>query len=359
MWFNGTEISAKAQRALRNENVTIVAHPSGYVHCFYKDATIKPDVYGHFVKQLRSYLSSELSLVVFANYLRSFSSYQKYFQLCRDCHGHPQFLKAETLFSYEHDSDFRIADNTHDKLLAEVVDEDFVNTEIPGRVRCDVLCDFITNKKIDVRTVEGKVALTAFLGPVMPEVEKFVDGLAEFVHCEPKLPSQEKNYLQCPPIEISVDWTREQIIDYLQSVRDKSTTADLAFYAYRDMETCDWLPFLKAVVERNPVSLEMARSISLDILYGHLQKMDGVSIYDGPRLAQPDEVINYHRGDGLEKALLLANVIRRKFPNKNIEINAAGGKIVVKGEGEYRFESSKGLKKQVRISSSGEIVVSE
>ncbi len=35
------------------------------------------------------------------------------------------------------------------------------------------------------------------------------------------------------------------------------------------------------------------------------------SIYDGAsRLAQPDEVWNYRRGDGFEKALLVANVLR-------------------------------------------------
>jgi len=33
MWFNGTAISNKAQRALRNENAIIVAHSSGYIHC--------------------------------------------------------------------------------------------------------------------------------------------------------------------------------------------------------------------------------------------------------------------------------------------------------------------------------------
>jgi hypothetical protein len=358
MWFNGTEISGKAQRALRNENVTIVAHPSGYIHCFYKEATIKPDVYGYFVKQLGSYLSSELSLVVFANYLRSNSSYQKYFQLCRDCHGHPQFLKAETLFSYEHGSDFRIADSTHEKLLAEVADDDFVQSEIPGRVRCDFFCDFITKKKIDVRTAEGRAAITEILQPFMPEVEKFVDGLADFVHCEPKLPSPEKDYLPVPAIEIGVDWTRDKIIDYLQNLRGQNTTADLAFYAYRDMETCDWIPFLKAVVERNPVSLAMAQSMSPDAVYEYLQKMDGVSIYEGIRLAQPDEVANYRRGDGLEKALLLANVIRQKFPKENIEIAVSGNSVVLKGAGEYRFDSSKGLNKRIRISSAGEIVVS-
>ena len=354
MWFNGTEISGKAQRALRNENVTIVSHPSGHIHCFYKEATIKPDVYGYFVKQLGSYLSSELSLVVFANYLRSNSSYQKYFQLCRDCHGHPQFLKAEILFSYEHGSDYRIADSTHEKLLAEVADEDFVQSEIPGRARCD----FITNKKIDVRTEEGRAAITEILQPFMPEVKKFVDGLADFVYCEPKLPSPEKIYLPATAIEIGVDWTRDKIIDYLQNLRDQSVTADLAFYAYRDMETCDWTPFLKAAVERNPVSLEMARSMSPDAVYELLQKMDGVSIYDGHRLAQPDEIANYRRGDGLEKALLLANVIRQKLPNENIDIAVAGNSVVLKGAGEYHFNSLKGFKKQIRISFAGEIIVS-
>ena len=32
MWFNGTELSAKARRALENERVTIVAHQTGYIH---------------------------------------------------------------------------------------------------------------------------------------------------------------------------------------------------------------------------------------------------------------------------------------------------------------------------------------
>jgi len=359
MWFNGTEISGKAQRALRNENVTIVAHPSGYIHCFYKQATIKPDVYGYFVKQLSSYLSSELSLVVFANYLRSNSSYQKYFQLCRDCHGHPQFLKAETLFSYEHGSDFRIADTTHEKLLAEVADEDFVSSEIPGRVRCDALCDFITNNKINVRTSDGRMALSGFLQPFMPEVKRFVDGLADFVHTEPKLPSPEKDYLPTPPVEIGADWTRDKIIDYLQNIRSRSTTADLAFYAYRDMKTCDWIPFIKAAVERNPVSLAIAQSMLPDAVYALLQKMDGVSIYDGLRLAQPDEVANYRTGDGLEKALVLANVIRRKLPRQDIEIIAGDGQVVLKSAGEYRFDSTKGLKKQIRILSAGDIIVSD
>ena len=79
----------------------------------------------------------------------------------------------------------------------------------------------------------------------------------------------------------------------------------------------------------------------------------------GKRLAQPDEVANYRRGDGLEKAMLLANIVRQKSPKENIEIAVSGNSVVLKDAGEYRFDSSKGLKKQIRISSAGEIVVQD
>jgi hypothetical protein len=356
MWFNGTAISYKAQRALRNENVTIVAHPSGYIHCLYKQATIKPEIYDHFIRQLSSYLSSDLSVLIFANFLRCNPAYQKYFQLCRDCRGNPQFIRAEVLFHYEHGSKYRIADATHEKLIAEVSDEDFVSSELPGRIRCDRICEFITQNKIDVRTADGRAALTRFLQPVMPDVQRFIDELVEFVRTEPKLPSSEKDYLPAPTIEIGVDWTRSRIIDYLQGLRNRSTTADLVFYAFRDMETCDWVPFVKAAVQRCPVSLAMAKSMSVEAVYALLQKMDNVSIYDGKRLAQPDEVANYRTGDGLEKALLLANVIRQRLPQQVVEIIVDDNRVVVKGAAEYRFDSSKGLKKQIRISPVGDTV---
>ncbi|MHC4482256.1 MAG: hypothetical protein ACYSW4_01770, partial [Planctomycetota bacterium] len=180
MWFNGTAISDKAQRALRNENVTILAHRSGYVHCMYDDATIDRKAYQHFAKQLRSYLSIELTLQVFANFLRSHHEYQKFFQVCRDCHGQAQFLKAEALFHYEHNSNYRIADATHEKLLAEVSDEDFVPYQLPGRIRCDELDEFMKRGKVDARKPEGKTALREFVEAVIPEAQQFVEKLADF-----------------------------------------------------------------------------------------------------------------------------------------------------------------------------------
>lgn len=356
MWFNGTEISDKAQRALRNEQVTIVAHPSGYIHCLYDDATIAPKDYDHFTARLGAYLSTEANLTHFASFLRCHTGYQKHFQVCRDCHGHPQFLAAEMLYSYEHGSPYKIGDTTHEKLLAEVSDEDFVRYELPGRVRCDRLHEFLTQQKPDLRTAPGCEALSSFLDGDVPDPKKLVDELAEFLHTQPKLPAREKHFLTTEPIKLSVDQSRAEIIEYLQSVRQSNRTADLAFYAFRDMETCDWLPFVKAAVERNPVSLTTTESMTIEQVHAWLGEMESASIYDGNRLAQPDEVANYGRADGLEKAFLLANVICRR--GGRAEIIAGGGRAVVRGPKEFAFGSDKTLHGHVHIAEDGTIDIS-
>jgi len=359
MWFNGTAISNKARRALRNENITIVAHSSGYVHCLYKDATIDKILYQDFGKKLDFYLSVDLSLSVLANFLRSNRDYQKLFQVCRECHGQAQFLKAEVLFHYEHSSNFRVADKTFDKLLAEISDEDFVPYQLPDRIRCDELEEFIEKQKPDLRSTKGKGTFRKFIEPVIPEAQRFVDELADFIHIEARLPTSDKNFLPAEPIEISVEHSREQIIDYLQQVRQSNPTAELAFYSYRDMESCNWLPFVKAAVERNPVSVQMAEAMSVEEIYAWLGQMKNASIYDGRRLAQPDEVANYKTGDGLEKAFLLANVIRERNPEQDVEIITDKNQVILKGQNEYRFVSTKGLEKRVSICADGKTIIGD
>ena len=359
MWFNGTAISNKARRALRNENVTIVAHSSGYVHCLYEDATIDKILYQDFGKKLDSYLSAELSLSVFANFLRSNRDYQKLFQVCRECHGQAQFLKAEVLFHYEHGSNYRVADKTFDKLLSEISDEDFVPYQLPGRIRCDELEEFIKKQKPDLRSIKSKTAFTKFIEPVVPEAQRFVDELADFIHIEARLPASDKNFLPAEPIEISVEQNREQIIDYLHKVRQSNITADLAFYSYRDMESCNWLPFVKAAVERNPVSIQMVKAMSIKEIYAWLEQMKDDTIYDGRRLAQPDEVVNYKTGDGLEKAFLLANVIRERNPEQEVEIITDKEQVILKGRHEHRFVSNKNLEKSIIISTDGKITTGD
>ncbi|MCJ7693453.1 MAG: hypothetical protein MUO22_08575 [Sedimentisphaerales bacterium] len=349
MWFNGTAISNKAQRALRNENVTIVAHNSGHIHCLYNDATIDRKAYEHFTKRLSCYLSSELDLQMFANFLRSHPEYQSYFQACRDCRGQAQFVKSEVLFHYEHGSNFRIADATHEKLLSEVSEEDFSPYPLPGRIRCDELERFIEEQKIDTKQEKGKEALGKYVEAVIPDARRFVDGLSDFLHVQAKLPAREKNFVASEAIKVSVDWTRQQVIDYLSELREKNSTADLAFYAYRDMDRCDWEPFIKAAVERNPVSVQMASSMSIEEVYSWLEGMRDVSIYDSCRLAQPDELANYKSGDGVEKAFFLANVIAARKPEQKLELIVDSNKVVLKARKEYSFISGKGLKKQVSL----------
>ena len=357
MWFNGTEISNKAQRALRNERVTIVAHCSGTVHCLYDEATIDRNAYAHFIRRLGEYLSTALTMTEFASFLRSHHEYHRYFQICRDCHGQPQFLPAEVLFHYEHGSPFKIGDTTHGKLLDEVHSEDFVRYELPGRVRCDLLEAFLSEHAIDVRTPQGCQALRGFLDPTVPEAGRFVEKLTEFVHMEPRLPGAEKRFVEGRRLAISPERGRREIIDYLQSERGGNTTVDLAFYAFRDMDTCDWRPFIKAAVERNPVSLKRAEAMSPVEAYEWLRRMDEVSIYDGNRLAQPDEVVNYGTGDGLEKAFVLANVIRHKDPEQELMLSVENGRAVVEASRVFEFASAKRLRARLDLQSGGHIAI--
>jgi hypothetical protein len=360
MWFNGTEISYKAQRALRNENITIIAHPSGYLHCLYDNATIDKKAYDYFVGRLAAYLSADLTMESFASFLRSYPKYQKFFQLCRDCHGQPQYLKAEVLFHYEHGSDYKIGCRTHEKLLAEVSDEDFISSPLEDRIHCHELEEFVRKQNLDIKTSAGKGAFTQFVGKVVPDPQRFVEDLTDFLHVNARLPGLDsKKFLPCEPVEIAVDWDRQRIIEYLSDKRHSNPTVDLAFYAYRDMESCDWMPFVKAAVERSPISLGMMESKSVDEVYTWLQGLSNTSIYEGKRLAQPDEVANYNCGDGLEKAFLLANIIRQKNPEQVLELIVDHKNVLLKTGQQYRFESTKGLKKKVFIKAGADITVAE
>jgi len=353
MWFNGTAISDKAQRALRNERVAIVAHNTGFVHCFYKEATIKKRAYEHVTKKLTDYLSVSLNTLTMANFLRSHRHWQKYFQFCYEqCKQGPKYAKAEVLFHYEHDSNFRIADDTFVKLFEEVFDEDLSPYKLPDRMCCRQLCAFAGDQNLDVRKESDRPALRKYLAPFVGQADIFLRELDTFLHIEPKLPGFDKTFVDSPPVNLTIEDSREQIIDYLKSIRKSNTTADLAFYAYRDMEDCDWQPFIKAAIERNPVSIEATESMSLDAVYDWLGQMKNDSIYDGKRLGQPDEVANFKTGDGIEKALLLAAVARRRNPEQEIKLTADNNDVVLELPKKYKFTSNKFFAKQIILNTS-------
>ena len=350
MWFNGSEISMKAQRALKNERVTIISHISGYIHQLYNEATICKKSYDIFTKKLKVYLSEKISLSQVANFLRFKGEYQKYFQICKDCHGSSAFLKSEILFHYEHGSKFRVNDNTREKLLDEVAPDDFSMNPYEDRIRCDELNAFLESNKIDIKNEKNRKILIDFLSPFIPSAEKFVDEICGFLNTEPELPKENKEYIDTRPFSISTDMNRDEIISYLNSIRSENTMVDLAFYAYRDMSMCDWAPFLKAAVERNPVAIEVAKGKTKEEIYKWLSEMDNESIYGNQRCAQPDEVVNYKRGDGVEKAVTLANLLYNLFSVEDITIDIKQGTVLLTcPECEYKFVSNKELECQLHL----------
>ena len=132
--------------------------------------------------------------------------------------------------------------------------------------------------------------------------------------------------------------------------RDKSETALLTLYVYRQMDDIDWLPFVKAAVERNPVSFNDLYEKSNYEVYSALKTLPVESIYDNNRLALPDEVWNFQRGDGVEKALLLAGFIIHKEHDSTVRIVIDNEKVRLTSNGhDFHFVSNKKLKKTIEI----------
>ncbi len=131
----------------------------------------------------------------------------------------------------------------------------------------------------------------------------------------PRLPdkAQKQFVSNDDKLQISVDMTRDAIFEYLLTKRKTNIIADLVFYAYRDFRYIELEPFLKAAIERSPVSIEGTKNKDIEQIANEIGNFENFSIYDEPyRLALPDEVWNFKRGDGIEKALLLANIIKSR-----------------------------------------------
>ena len=114
------------------------------------------------------------------------------------------------------------------------------------------------------------------------------------------------------PLGLTPEMDRAEIVQRLDALRATNRAAALAPYAARELGVTEEGPFVQAALQRNPVSkfaLGGSRSCATEVV-ARLAALPNESIYDGPsRLAQPDEVWNFGRGDGLEKCLLAANVL--------------------------------------------------
>jgi hypothetical protein len=378
MWFNGTELTDKAQRALRHEQITMVMNNTGYVHCVYPEATMEPAEYDRFKQSIGDYLSTDITFEILANFLRQHSTYQKCFQICHDFHGKKRWIAAERAYAYEHSAPYKIGDKTRDKLLEEIDTEEFYCEPLPGRICLPKLEEFFKNNPIKHFDAESMAELGKKLSCTSEHKNEMLAELARFVHLDPEFPGFGKKDGKVPnpwkKIELTSAMTRDEIVAYVESIRTENPSADLAFYALRDLGKTDWAPFLKAAFERNPVCIKATKDMSEDelvrLLFGSVgdvalpkdanptggaslserAALGFESIYDGSRLAQPDEVWNFQTGDGLEKAILLSTIWKRRHPEDPIELAVQPDQATLQlGKRTVSFDSAKGLTVQLEL----------
>jgi hypothetical protein len=350
MWYNGTSLSEKARRAMENEKVTIVSHITGYIHTLYEEATIDRNAYRIFSEKLKEFLTTELTSLIFINFLRFKSKYKTLFQYRCECSGTIRYISLEKMFEYEHTSKFNVSAETRSSLVKEIEGDDFHLSPIQWKIMLNDIED-ILNKHSgkSLKEIENE-----FIKKTGTEYEKIIQEmfkeLNDFIFIDPKIPDSEKKYSFTDRLDITVENSREEIIDLITGKQDSSEIAHLALYVYRDMDTIDWRPFIKAAIERNPVSFGDLNEKNNYEVYSLLKEFPDESIYEGNRLALPDEVWNFRRGDGIEKAFLLADFLLHKDKSSTITIEIKNSEIILcSGRHEFHFSSHKNLTKSIKI----------
>ena len=181
-------------------------------------------------------------------------------------------------------------------------------------------------------------------------VKRMFADIRSFIITEPRLPSTDRKFVHETYPRLAVTDTRGEIISKIRELAPVSEMAHLTLYAYRDMERTDWRPFIKAAIERNPVCHEPLKGRSPEEIHEIIGRLENESIYDSGRMAQPDEVWNFGRGDGAEKAFLMADAL--VFNDRAAEVTVSlhdDQAIVGYGGTEFRFVTSMGHIKKILI----------
>ena len=161
-------------------------------------------------------------------------------------------------------------------------------------------------------------------------IKLLFNDLAHFLNVRPRLPETNKHFVKTETLNINVNQSRQEILQLVSEKAGDHEVALLSLYAYRQMDKTDWKPFVKAALERNPVSLAGLKGKTADAVFHLISAMPNDSIYDTQRLAQPDEVWNFGRGDGVEKALLLANYLCNEKKQNDLDLIVEKTKVTLK-----------------------------
>jgi hypothetical protein len=345
MWINGTEISAKARRALENEQVTIVCHESGFIHVLYPSATIDPTAYEGFTQKLTAFVQTDLDQIVLGNFLRFRRDLQKCFQVRWNIRGHDYFIESEKIFAYEFNSPYLFTSDNRARFMDEIEIDEFRSQAFPNRIIFNDLEEYVTTHPVRLTSDDDLFNLRKHFESDCMNAVLAIESLISFCRVHPRLPlAHGKNFEHTgEPLLITPDMERSAIIERLTSIREKNSVADLAFYAYRDLSVTDALPFIKAALERNPVAIERVKNDPIETVAETIRSFADESIYpEATRLAQPDEVWNFSRGDGIEKALLLAAIIKDRVPQATLKLTIKDGNALLHtGTNDYSFETRK------------------
>jgi len=351
MWFNGTSISSKARRALENEKVTIVSHITGHIHYIYKNATINTTVYQQFSEKLKTFLTSELSSVVFINFLRYHMNFKKCFQYRHSKNVHDYYIPLETIFEYEHHTKHNFSEGPRDVLLNEIDEEEFSLTPLENRIVIQNVEDYL-EKNNNLSIVEiMNYCIDHETSTKCNNEENIIllfNDLAKFLKVQPQLPSIDKQFEEIETLTINVNQSRQDILELVTGKSKSNELALLSLYVFRQMDDINWKPYLKAAMERNPVSLIGLKGKTVEEAYQLIIDLPNDSIYDANRIAQPDEVWNFGRGDGVEKAFLMANYLFNEMKQTNLNLMIDKSKVILESnKKKFNFVSSKTIAKQL------------
>ena len=357
MWYNGTSLSERARRALENEKVTIVSHISGYIHTIYNDATIDKKSYELFSAMLREFLVTDLTNLIFLNFLRFKSRHKSLFQYESISSGKKRYIPLEKMFEYEHTSKFSVSADTRNLLIKEIEGDEFHLSPLQGKLMLNEVEEIIEKSRgRNLRDIENQ--FNKLNNDVSHDsIREMFNDLSVFISTDPKIPEDNKNFIPAVVPQISVNDTREKIAEKIIGSAGKSEISLLTLYVYRQMDKISWLPFVKAAIERNPVCFNELNGKSIQEVAGILDLLPDHSIYDDLRLALPDEVWNFRRGDGIEKAFLLADYVLQKDSSASLTIEIENKKVLLTLKGErFNFTSDKSFRKSIEISGNRYII---
>ena len=263
------------------------------------------------------------------------------------------YIPLETIFEYEHSTKYIFSASSSDTFLSQIDDEEFSLAPFADRIILQDVEAYLEGKKDSSLKDLENYCLELAKGTTkikQDNIKLLFQELPVFLKVEPQLPDIKKQFLDVEILNITTTQSRADIIQMMRRKAINNEVALLSMYAYRDMDQTDWRPFVKAALERNPVSLEGLKGKTVEEAYHLLSNMPNDSIYDAQRLAQPDEVWNFGRGDGVEKAILFANFLSKEMKVSHLNLIIDKEKVnLLSTKGNYLFHSQKEIVRQMNF----------